>query len=221
MKAYQRMCLEIIDTSFSSPEAKYLFEWFEKVTKPGSQNIILKDRFPFYYDGEFWLFKIPYFCGTVNLEPVAQYLEMPLEIKSRFISEQLNYEEYRYYFYACLHYCQNLNEVIRLLQQDTETKKWLKAADAELRAGIEIILSEHSRYRSVLSLRNALENFLKALIFYKERLDTGKMKKISHNLQSAFDKVIEITKYNKLEELREIIEKFPKVEDRYNESINR
>jgi len=217
-EAYRRMCLEIIDTSFSSPEAKYLFEWFEKVTKPDSQKIILKDRFPFYYDGEFWLLKIPCFAGTVSLEPVEQYLEMPSEIKNRLISEQDNYQGYRYYFYTCLQYCTDFNEVISFLQKDTETKTWFKAADDELRAGIEIVLSEHSRGRSALNFRNLLEKFLKGLIFYKERLDTRNMKKISHNLEHAFDKLLEIMKYSELEELKPIIKKFPKVDDRYSEN---
>lgn len=217
-EAYRRMCLEIMDTSLDSKEAKYVFDWFKKVTKPNSQNIILKDRFAFYYDREFWLFKIPYFAGTVNLEPVEQFLEMPSEIKKRLVSEQDNYEDYRYYFYSCLEYSTNFSEIIYLLKEDIETKKWFKVADAELRAGIEIVLSEHSISRSALNFRNSLENFLKALIFYKERLDTRAMRKINHNLEHAFLKMMEITKYNNLEELRPIVEKFPKVEDRYNET---
>ncbi|CAB1219908.1 hypothetical protein [Acinetobacter bouvetii] len=216
-EAYRRMCLEIVDTDFNSVEAKYVFEWFEKVTKPGSQNFIINNRFPFYYDGEFWLLNIPTIAGTPPLRDIEQYLDMPEAIKDQLIQAKKSYKDLKEYFFSCFDYVLTFDDVLCCLGKDTRTKKWLGSANGELRAGIEIVLSGHGISRAALNFRNSFENFLKALIFFKLRLNDKEMRdKFSHKLVSAFDQVIRITDYKKLNGLRKVIDKFPEVNDRYD-----
>lgn len=216
-EAYRRMCLEIVDTDFNSVEARYVYEWFDKVTKPGSQNFIIKNRFPFYYDGEFWLLKIPFIAGTPLLNDIEQYLEIPEAIKNQLVQSKKSYQKFQQHFILSLNYVLTFEEVLSLIEDNEGLKKWLGSANDELRAGIEILLSGYGISRAALNFRNSFENFLKALIFFKLRLNDDEMRtKFNHKLASAFDQVIKITDYKKLNSLRKVIEKFPKVEDRYD-----
>lgn len=217
IEAYKRMCLEIVDTDFNSVEATYIFKWFDKVTKPGSQNFIINHRFPFYHDGEFWLLNIPQIAGTLPLKNIQQYLDMPEAIKNQVIQVKRSYEDLNEYFFYCLNYVLSFENAFCLLGEDKRTKIWLGSANDELRAGIEIILSGHGISRAVLNFRNSFESFLKALIFFKLRLNDREMRnKFNHKLVSAFDQVIKITDYKELNGLRKFIDKFPEVNGRYD-----
>ena len=40
--------------TFSSPEAQFIFEWFESNTKPGSHTVGSLHKGVYYYDSAFW-----------------------------------------------------------------------------------------------------------------------------------------------------------------------
>lgn len=215
--AYERMCLEFNDVVLSSPETEYLFNWFKKNTKANSDLIINPKSSVFLYDCEFWEFEIPEIAGSPVIPDMTIFLKnMSPNIKESLKNDVEKYEEYRYGFACCLIYSFGLNEIKANARFSKDSIEWIKSADQELSAAIKILLDETNKSRAALSLRNAMENFLKGFISLKIGLTVSTAKKIGHNLNLALDQVISLSSDSSLNYLRDALNKFPKVEKRYN-----
>ena len=59
--------------SFPSPEAQFIFKWFELNTKPGSHTAGSLHKGAYYYDSAFWMVSVPIIYGTVQLNALVTF----------------------------------------------------------------------------------------------------------------------------------------------------
>ena len=203
--------------SIPSPEADFIFKWFEVNGKPGSQ---LQGHFhqgAFYYDSEFWSVDIPLIYGQVQLNSLDALHKMPEQIKSSLASDKRNLWEYVYFWADCIDFGYAFDDLIKSKSHDEFGIQFLKAGYEELSSATSLLLEHRHNQRAILNCRMATEMLFKSFICLKKGLSEQEAKKLGHNLHKLLDKFIECSGYDHLKILEKSLHVFPEIHERYNE----
>ena len=73
---------------FDSDIAKYIFNWFETRSKPGTHQIGSLYESVYFYDTQFWSVSIPLTMGREQPNPLDSLFQMPDVIKDELIESK-------------------------------------------------------------------------------------------------------------------------------------
>lgn len=201
--------------SFHSPEAQFIFKWFESNTKPGSHIIGPLHKGVYYYDSAFWSVCIPIIYGSVQLNALDALNEMPPKIKSSLLENPKAIWDYIIFWADCIDFGFAYDDLYRSKKHDEFGRQLLTAGYEELSSATSLLLEHRPSRRAIINCRMATEMLLKSFMALKDGLTESLAKKLGHNLEKIFDRFLDISKYQNLTEIKGLLRVFPDINERY------
>ncbi|WP_140178341.1 hypothetical protein [Providencia stuartii] len=206
-----------ISISLSSDTAKKIFEWFNNRSRVDECKGESFYDSVYFYDSQFWNISIPVIFGTVNIDIFECLYDMPQIIKDEICQQDEYANEYVSFFESCFTYSMGLEHLRLNKNFDKQDIQFLLSGAQELKSATSILSKNQFDSRAIMNCRMALEMFFKGYITLKEGLSDQEAKKIGHNLYRGLDKVIDVSGYKQLEEIRPYLLIFPEIHERYSE----
>ena len=180
-----------LSTSFDDPDVKRIFEWFEKNTQAGSQNIGAIYTGTFYYDACFWPVFIPVVLGQAKLNIRDSLKTMPQNIQNRLWSKREEVVNFAAFWPDCVDYGLGIDELIDNSHQPKFARELIRSGNQQLTAAATLLLEKRPNPKAAESARMATEMFLKGLLASTAGLtDYEARTEIGHNLQEALNKCL-------------------------------
>ncbi len=202
---------------FPSISAQKIFEWFEKNTQAGSQEIGPLYQGAYYFDSSFWSVYIPLAYGTVKLNALYSLKTMPQKLIKQILSDKVELERYMQMWIDSLDYAYGFDDLDKNKTGTLFGKQLLRSGNRELTACVPLLLQKKANPKSVESARMATEMFLKMFLAYKTGLTAKDAKKtIGHNIITALDRCAEVHESQDFESLKQRMTQFPSIEERYS-----
>ncbi|MDQ4119873.1 MAG: hypothetical protein M3209_00215 [Acidobacteriota bacterium] len=203
--------------SLGDEDAKKIFEWFEKNTKAGSQNIGSMYVGVLYYDSCFWAIYIHVAFGIrVRVDAADSLKTMPETIKSRLLKDKQEFIRYASVWADCLDYGFGIEEVIEDKVISIFGQELFSSGNQQLKATVSLLLENNPNSKAMESARMATEMFLKAFLASKVGLTEKQAKeKIGHGLEKALNMCLDIDKNSELQLIQPDLSVFPEIGDRY------
>ncbi|EQC1054358.1 hypothetical protein ACWBQ1_04860 [Providencia rettgeri] len=202
-----------VDTS--SDTAKKIFEWFNNRARVDECRGGSFYDSVYFYDSQFWNISLPVIFGTVNIDVFECLYDMPQIIKDEICQQDEYANEYVSFFESCFSYSMGLRHLNKNF--DKQKIQFLLSGAQELKSATSILSKKQFDSRAIINCRMALEMFFKGYITLIEGLSDQEAKKIGHNLHRGLDKVIDVSGYKQLEEIRSLLCIFPEIHERYQE----
>jgi hypothetical protein len=203
-----------ISIDFSSPLAKFIFEWFKQRSHPSTYLVGTQYTSAYYYDHTFWRVEIPIVLGQAVIQPEPCLKEMPEPLMVKLRSDPAAWSDYAVWWADCVDYGSGIREVEKP-GLDKFGLSLMYAADQELRNAITVLLDPRGNARALLMLRFVVEMFLKSILALEVGLTEKQAIEISHDLHKAFSKFVELKGYELWRPVEPQLGIFPPVTDRY------
>jgi len=203
-----------------SEEASYIFKWFEKNGKPGSQQLGHYHQGAFYFDSEFWSVSIPLVYGEVTLNSLDALHKMPDRIKSILKSDSQELCKYVVFWADCIDFGYAYGDLIQSKSHGVFGIQLLHAGYEELSSATSLLLEKRPNGRAILNCRMATEMLLKSFIYLKQGLSESEAKRLGHDLKALLNRFIECSGYANLKVLEPLLKIFPEIGARYSEQTS-
>lgn len=218
LEALRRYSIEFkTSVILSSSIAAEIFDYFESHSKPGAHHIGSLYESIYFFDADFWTVSIPISFGTVLLDAVESLQDMPETLKQDLISTPKTAWDFILFWADCLDYGMGISDLSKCNNLDPYGYQLLMAADQELRSAVSQLKENRPDSRVLLTCRMATEIFLKAYIALKIGLTEKEAKYLNHDLKKTFDRFLATSGYSELANLRDKLDIFPAIHDRYSE----
>jgi hypothetical protein len=204
-----------VSVDLSSPLARYIFDWFREHSPPGAHAVGPMFESVYYYDAAFWLVRIPIVYGTVTLNALDSLVEMPAPVRANLEGDSRQGRDYVAYWADCVDYGLGMDDFRKGSVGNDFARGLVFAADAELRAAVELLHVSRPQAQALLTCRTAVELWFKALLALKGRLDERKAKHLNHDLEKAFDLFVDLSGNGQWAPLKSQLGVFPPVSARY------
>lgn len=215
-EAIRRLSIDFgVSVGFPSKEAKQIFEWFVTHSKSNAYQMGSLFESVYFFDAQFWLLSVPISCGTIGLNPLDSLEEMPENIKNELMSNEEQENEFVNFWGDCIDYGFGFDDLNSTSGLNEYGMQLFKSGNEELRVASAILNKPRPDSRAILACRLAVEIFFKSYIALKNGLTEKEAKSISHNLKNGFDKFIEVSGFKHWESLREELDIFPEIQERY------
>lgn len=119
------------------------------------------------------------------------------------------------YWADCVDYGLGMDDFQKSLLGSDFARGLVLAADAELHAAVKLLHLAQPQAQALLTCRTAVELWLKALLAIKGCLDERKARHLNHDLQKAFDLIVDVPGYRHWAPLKSRLAVFPPVSARY------
>lgn len=178
------------------PEKKYAIQWMSDSCKSGI-DLLPIPIFAFYFDTVFWEVKILPRYGITACNPIDALTDMPNILKNE-LYKTLN-KEYEFFWVNCMDLIAGLDD-IRIqsdhpLHSNQIVKDFLFSAVENLNAATSVLLHPIPNSQSIMSIRMALEMFIKSYVLLHEKSTVtqpeleARARKIGHNLKDGLDAI--------------------------------
>lgn len=208
---------EKISVSIPSPEADFIFSWFEKNGKPDSQLQGHYHQGVYLFDSEFWSVSIPLIYGSVSVNAIDALHEMPENIKESLLEDKKKLWDYVIFWADCIDLGMGYGDLRDDKKLDQFGIQLLNAGYEELSSATSLLLEHRPNMRAIMNCRMATEMFLKSFIGLKRGLPDKEAKKLGHNLTKLMDAFIECSGYKHWEKTKPILAVFPDIHERYEQ----
>ena len=195
------------------PNAKKIFDWFKKNTKPALTPSMFTGSF--YFDACIWPITIPIVFGNIEFYTLNSLKTMPDPIKTRLKSQKDKIREFINLWSECYDFAYGIDPLIERENPRPFAHNLLKSGQEQLNETVALLNKETANSSAAESARMATEMFLKAFLAYKAGLTEREAKKIGHNLEIGLDKCLEIDPCSELRSVRSELTCFPSIHDRY------
>ncbi len=155
--------------------------------------------------------------GRVQVNAIDCLQGMPPGLKAELTSTSKFAWDYVLFWADCIDYGLGISELLKATGLDAFGLQLMTAGDQELRSAVSMLKERRPDSRAILPCRMATEIFLKAYIALKEGLTTKHAKDLGHNLERCFDRFIEVSGYSEWAQLKNRLNVFPPIHERYNE----
>ena len=200
-----------------SETADIIFNWFNKNTPSGSQAIGPLFRGAYYFDSLFWPVYVPIIYGRVQIDAFSALETMHENFKTQIKADRTELWNYTLLWADCVDYAYGFDDLRHDERFEGLTKNFIQSGNKELSGAIAMLLQNRPESKSIESCRMAIEMFLKAIIIEKAGWNENKLRKnIGHNLNTAAQKVIELTDRKELKKLLPEYDFFPAIHERYS-----
>lgn len=204
------------------PEKEYAIRWIKTQCKQES-DLLPISIFAFYYDTEFWEIKIPRIYGSVKITPLESLINMPSTL-IRYLS--YNYypdmEKYVQHWANCFDLEYGSKEISFIyLDHNAFAANFLFSGIQNLNAATAALLYTSHNNQTIMSIRMALEMFIKSYIAFNDHSKKTyeekdkQARKLSHDLKKGLEKIQQLTPNKVNKNFFEIIKLFPDINDRY------
>lgn len=178
------------------PEKEYAIQRMENMYKPNI-NLLPIPIFAFYFDTVFWEVKILPRYGTTASSPLDALANMPSILKNE-IYKTL-YKKYESFWVNCMDLIAGLDD-IRIqsnhpLHSNQIVKDFLFSAIENLNAATSVLLHPTPNSQSIMSIRMALEMFIKSYVLLHEKSTVTQLepekraRQISHKLEDGLNAI--------------------------------
>lgn len=207
----------------SGPD-EFIFEWFKRRTKTGSQEIGAMYESSFYYDGCFWGLRIPIGFGSFCLALEACVGGMP-EVLKRELSKEVEVDtafsrKLLEHWSNCIDYAYGIGDLVEggVFKDLALTR--LKSADQDVRAANHLLLADKVNPVCALHYRFVAEKLLKAAGWHVGAVVSEKEERdrFNHGLKDLAKECALKTGARFFDEIPEAISTFPSWSSRYQES---
>ncbi len=197
------------------PEKEYALKWMRNRCKPNCDSLP-GSILAFYFDTEFWEIKIPLVYGNYSLDPL-DYLNMPVTLKNILKQDPKVIDHYEKYWHMCFDFDYGLKEIPQTLYKTNSFATGLLLSGAQnLNAATAALLYTNHNNQVMMSIRMALEMFIKSYIVFhdhSEKSDYEKSeyvrKEIQHDLKKGLEKIQELSPNLINPKFFDILIKFP------------
>lgn len=197
------------------PIAKAMFEWFQAHSPPGSHQVGSIFEGVFYYDAAFWPVSVPIIFGTLSINAFDSLETMPEQIKRQLSMSHDDASSYVEHWLNCMDYGYGHDDIRQLGKLKPRTMSLLAAADGDIRGAMSQLLEPHPNLKAMMSLRMAVEIFLKAALVEKLGHAEKDLRTIGHDLSLAAKSCWEATGVRDFSRIQSEIELLPPVASRY------
>jgi hypothetical protein len=205
-----------LSPSYPSDIDNTIANWFYENTKPGSHKIGSLYKGAFYFDSCFWQIDIPIGFSCCRINAFDSLTSMPDNFKIEIQSKHQILSEFISIWLDCVDYAYGYDDILHLNKFNQLAINFVKSAHKELQATVSLLLEESPQAKSIETSRMAIEMYLKAILIIKNGWnDETQVKKIGHNLVEAVQQCITVTNNQDLEIIREQLNFFPPINERY------
>ena len=206
------------DIFFGEPDVKKIFAWYRTNSPAGAHQVGSFYTGLFYYDAHLWPVEIPIVCGGVTLNGMDSLKTMPDNIKRRLESDPGLYQGFGQVWVDCVDYSIGIEGLIKK-DNGTFWQDLLRSGHQQLLSTVTLLQGNRPNPKGAEPARMATEMFLKAFIANRTGMtDAEARKQISHNLEKALDKCMEIDPHSELDTIRSALTEFPEISERYKET---
>lgn len=210
---------------YSTKEEEYATQWMKERCKADIDSIKPMALLSFFYDTEFWKISIPLIYGQVKLNPLDSLTDMPDYLK-KILSENLeDYDNFISLWIDAIDLTYGLQEL--RYQDKDETKEFAKGL---LLSGVQnlnavtasLLFTESKNNQITMSLRIAIELFIKSYLIFKKDLrdDKDAQKKVGHDLKKGLNRIKKISPHLVIDEYLSILDLLPDISKRYEPQDN-
>lgn len=196
--------------------ARFIFEWFKKRYGDREQHTRALYESVYFFDATFWLVEIPLGYGQFRLDPRDSLRTIPNPVKDTLFTNPRTAWDYALWWADCVDYGFGIREVVQDSSLNPFGLRLLDAGDQELRATVSLLKEICPHSRAILTARNAVELFFKAMLALKNCLRESEAKKLGHDLTKIYELFIKITRFNHWKAVENILNVFPSMEGRYS-----
>ena len=107
------------------------------------------------------------------------------------------------------------DDLYRNKNRDAFGRQLLCAGYEELSSATTLLLEHRPNKRAIMNCRMATEMLLKCFIAFKGGLTETQAKKLGHNLGNIFDEFLDVSGYQHLAEIKNLLRVFPDIHERY------
>lgn len=196
--------------------ARFIFEWFKKRYGKREQHIRALYESVYFFDATFWLVEIPLGYGQFRLDARDSLRTIPDPVKDTLLSNPRTAWDFALWWADCVDYGFGVREVGHDTSLSPFGLRLFDAGDQELRATVSLLKETYPHSRAILTARNAVELFFKAMLALKNCLTESEAKKLGHDLTKIYELFIKTTGLNHWKALENILNTFPSTEGRYS-----
>jgi hypothetical protein len=190
--------------------------WFYENTKPGSHKIGSLYKGAFYFDSCFWQIDIPIIIGCYRVNAFDSLTSMPDNLKIEVQAKHQILREFISVWLNCVDYAYGYDDILQLNKFSQLSLSFLKSAHKELQATVALLLEDTPQSKAIETARMAVEMYLKAILIIQNGWnDETQVKKIGHDLATAVQQCIEVTNNQDIEMIKEQLNFFPSINERY------
>ncbi|WP_414526372.1 hypothetical protein [Nodularia chucula] len=195
---------------------KTIETWFDENTKPGSHKIGSLYKGTFYFDSCFWQIDIPIGIGCYPVKAFDSLTLMPDNLKKEIQAKPQILREFIAVWLNCVDYAYGYNDILQLNTFNELATSFIKSAHKELQAKVSLLLEESPQAKAIETSRMAVEMYLKAILIIKNGWnDETQVRKIGHDLDKAVEQCIKLANNQHLEILKDKLNFFPPISERY------
>ena len=202
-------------TTIPSDLSDFIFDWFEANTKPGSQWIGSLFTGSYYFDTSFWPVEIPRSYGRTQLDAMSSLDTMPRNLKLDLANSENELRAFSLFWADCLDYAYGFDDIHKDGKFGKFSIELITSGNKELKSAIAQLHEPNPNPKSIESNRMAVEMSLKGLLAVKMNITDDQAKNIGHNLIRAIDDCISTTDNRDLRTIRNELNIFPDIGDRY------
>lgn len=201
---------------------QFIFDWFERRSKPGSNAIGPLYTGVLFYDCCFWRFSIPIGYGSFDLQLPNSLQEMPkttqLDLFAQMQKDSSTLMLTMEHWANCIDYAYGFADLSDGNLLNLMALERLRSGDQELRGANAQLLADRIIPKCIIAFRLSVEIFLKA-VAWQEGIVRSKdeEKKYGHKLQSLALACANRTGTDSFNYLAKKINIFPPINARYEE----
>ena len=172
-------------TGFSSPEARAIFDWYERNYPPGTFSVGSLFTGAFYFDQALWPVHVPVGYGTFQVTINRMVANMTKMIGDRLSRNGQSLSDLTALAVDCLDYGYGFDDLRNEPLSSPLARDMLTSGHKELQAAVRVLLSDRPSEKVEESAALAIEMFLKSYLAQHAGLVEEGAKKIGHNLAQA------------------------------------
>lgn len=204
-----------IPVGFNSQIALKISDWFKSNTRQDTGLMAALFESTYFYDGEFWVLDIPFFWGSVKLEPFNSLKNMPDSIKERLINDSDYSIDFVRHWANCFDLGLGYNEISQTMYNIRFGLGFFKAGIEELQSAATLLREHKLNSRILQNSRMAVEMFFKSYAALRNKLNDEEARKISHDLTKGLEKLVIISGNQKYTSIASELSVYPLIKDRY------
>lgn len=200
------------------PPFTAIWDWFSSRSRPDSQAILRPAESVFYYDMQFWLFRIPIVIGNARYEPLGAFVDLPPALRMEIETRRDVYAEFMAYFCSCEAVLYGGHQVRVNRSLPEFGRNLFSAGTEELVGAITCLRSTVPTGRPIQQIRMALELFMKSYLVFAYDWGEAPVKALSHRLGEAIGKCESVSGKGVWEQVRKGVGAMPEYHERYGPS---
>lgn len=215
MEALGAWSMEHGPTPFPSPEARAIFDWYEKSYPPGSFSIGSLFTGVFFFDEAVWPIDVPFATGTFRITIKKMVANMTQMIGDRLNKDSQALTTLTALGADSLDYGYGIDDLRNTPLGSPLANDMLISGHTELQGAVHVLLSGQANEKAAESATLAVEMFFKSYLAHHAGLDEDGAKTMRHDLKKGLRQCLTHNSSCDLRMLHGKLRNLPEVGGRY------